>query len=158
MTITTTPAEQVEHEAIHGWFGLSYANYLVLPRTLLQSMPDEWQSRFVACLRELGEAFAHIDQAEAYEVTPGVEREVGDLTDDELKRIGYSKNDPCTCYAELAPEGGVVHHPPVCPHETTYYDERGIEVPYDHLVVWPTADPVPHYNRGRTHVEPLIKE
>jgi len=25
---------------IHTWFGLTYANYLVLPRTLLQSMPE----------------------------------------------------------------------------------------------------------------------
>lgn len=42
----------VEMEAIHGWFGLSYASWLCLPRTLLQSMPVEWQSRFVALLRE----------------------------------------------------------------------------------------------------------
>lgn len=37
---------------IHGWFGLSYANYLVMPRSLLQSMPDDWQERFVALLDE----------------------------------------------------------------------------------------------------------
>lgn len=42
-----------EHEAIHLWFSLTYANYLVLPRSILQSMPDEWQERFVACLAEL---------------------------------------------------------------------------------------------------------
>lgn len=59
-----------DFEAIHGWFGLSYANYLVLPRTLLQSMPDAWQTRFVACLRELDQAFDHVEQALAYRVTP----------------------------------------------------------------------------------------
>lgn len=46
---------------IHGWFGLTYANYLVLPRSVLQSMPGEWQERFVACLGELHDAYAHLD-------------------------------------------------------------------------------------------------
>ncbi len=50
-------AQEVEHEAVHNWFELSYAQYLTLPRTALQSMPDEWQARFVACLRELDESF-----------------------------------------------------------------------------------------------------
>ncbi len=45
-----------DDEPIHTWFGLTYANYLVLPRALLQSMPGEWQRRFVACLTELQEA------------------------------------------------------------------------------------------------------
>jgi hypothetical protein len=39
--------------AIHGWFELSYASYLVLPRTMLQSMPLQWQEDFVAHLEEL---------------------------------------------------------------------------------------------------------
>lgn len=39
-------------EAVHGWFGLSYANFAVLPRTLLQSMPEEWQRKFVALMDE----------------------------------------------------------------------------------------------------------
>ncbi len=42
-----------EHEAIHGAFGLSYAHYLVVPRSLLQSMPNEWQQRFVDTLKEM---------------------------------------------------------------------------------------------------------
>ena len=80
---------------IHTYFGLTYANYLVLPRTLLQSMPEEWQDRFVECLNEAEEAFSHIDQAESYMVLP---------------------RDPRT--------------------------GRFIK------------DPVPHYNRGRTYIEP----
>lgn len=48
---------QLKPEAIHNYFGLSYAQYLTLPRTALQSMPEEWQARFVACLHELDEAF-----------------------------------------------------------------------------------------------------
>lgn len=38
---------------IHKWFELSYANYLTIPRTALQSMPNEWQAKFVALLNEL---------------------------------------------------------------------------------------------------------
>ena len=81
---------------VHCWFGLTYANYLVLPRTLLQSMPEAWQHRFVGCLRELEQAFWHIDQADSYMVR--------------------AKS-----------------------HSGKF-----------------VADPVPHYNRGRTFVEPHI--
>lgn len=55
-------------EAIHDWFGLTYANYLVLPRSILQSMPDEWQNRFVALLEALDEATMDIPMAPAYRV------------------------------------------------------------------------------------------
>lgn len=68
-----------EIERIHGWFGLSYANYLVLPRSLLQSMPDEWQDRFVSCLDEYRDHWGY-DTPEAkdppggYQVTARDER------------------------------------------------------------------------------------
>jgi hypothetical protein len=42
-------------EPIHLWFELSYAQYLTIPRSVLQSMPAEWQKRFVQCLEELDE-------------------------------------------------------------------------------------------------------
>jgi hypothetical protein len=50
-----------EREAIHTWFSLTYANYLCLPRSVLQSMPDEWQQRFVEMLEEMQEQFGHLD-------------------------------------------------------------------------------------------------
>lgn len=40
---------------IHEWFSLSYAQYLTVPRSALQSMPDEWQEKFVKLLEELDE-------------------------------------------------------------------------------------------------------
>ena len=55
-------------EAVHEWFGLSYGNYAVLPRTLLQAMPGHWQRRFVALLDEMADATNGIDQAIQYEV------------------------------------------------------------------------------------------
>lgn len=45
----------VGDEPIHDWFSLSYAQYLTIPRTALQSMPVEWQLRFVECLEQLDE-------------------------------------------------------------------------------------------------------
>ncbi len=41
---------------LHTWFGLGYAQYLTIPRSVLQSMPTEWQQRMVQCLEELDEA------------------------------------------------------------------------------------------------------
>lgn len=38
---------------IHDWFELSYAQYLTVPRSALQSMPEEWQNKFVDLLNEL---------------------------------------------------------------------------------------------------------
>lgn len=39
-------------EPIHHWFGLSYSAYLVIPRSVLQSAPIEWQRKFVELLDE----------------------------------------------------------------------------------------------------------
>ena len=46
-----------EEDPIHIWFELSYAQYLTIPRSVLQSMSYEWQKRFVKCLEELDESF-----------------------------------------------------------------------------------------------------
>lgn len=43
-------------EPIHNFFSLSYASYLVLRRSILQSMPVDWQARLVALLNELDDA------------------------------------------------------------------------------------------------------
>lgn len=42
-----------DDEPIHEWFELSYAQYLTIPRTVLQSMPTEWQRNFVDLLKKL---------------------------------------------------------------------------------------------------------
>lgn len=44
-------------ETVHTWFELSYAQYLTVPRSILEAMPGEWQERFVQCLEELDEAY-----------------------------------------------------------------------------------------------------
>ena len=40
---------------IHLMFGLSYANYFIMQRSVLQAMPIPWQEKFVALMRELEE-------------------------------------------------------------------------------------------------------
>lgn len=47
--------EIIKEDPIHYWFELSYAQYLTVPRSVLQSMPHEWQERFVKCLEEMDE-------------------------------------------------------------------------------------------------------
>ena len=40
---------------IHLWFGLSYSSYMVLQRTILQSMPHECQQKLIDLLDEVEE-------------------------------------------------------------------------------------------------------
>jgi hypothetical protein len=42
---------------IHNAFGLTYSSYLVMPRSLLQEMPEEWQRRFVDLCEEFEAKF-----------------------------------------------------------------------------------------------------
>jgi hypothetical protein len=44
-------------QPVHGWFGLTYAAWLVLPRLYLEAMPEDWQRKFVVLLKELGATF-----------------------------------------------------------------------------------------------------
>ena len=40
---------------IDQWFGLTYANYLVIPRLQLQSMPEDWQHAFTELIDKIPE-------------------------------------------------------------------------------------------------------
>ena len=48
---------KIRSDAINEWGGLYRTQYLVLSRTLLEAMPDEWQERFVKIMEEVGEEF-----------------------------------------------------------------------------------------------------
>jgi hypothetical protein len=54
---------------VHDWFELTYAQYLTVPRSILQAMPAAWQARFVACLEELDHTFAWRPKEGRYWVT-----------------------------------------------------------------------------------------
>ena len=51
------PPEAEADQAVHAWFELSYAQYLTVPRSVLEAMPGPWQERFAACLHELDATF-----------------------------------------------------------------------------------------------------
>lgn len=40
------------YNKLWGWFGLSRASFLVLPRVLMHEMPDEWQRKMAELLKE----------------------------------------------------------------------------------------------------------
>lgn len=54
---------------IHEWFELTYAQYLTIPRSVLQSMPDEWQEKFTALLNELDDSIDWQPKSGRYWVT-----------------------------------------------------------------------------------------
>lgn len=54
---------------IHAWFELTYAQYLTIPRSVLQSMSDEWQAQFTTLLDELDETMDWRPQEGRYWVT-----------------------------------------------------------------------------------------
>lgn len=139
--MTTTPAEQNERldGPIHGWFGLTYSNYLVLHRSMMQSMPVDWQERAVALFDELDGAFTNLDRAPAYIVTPAEEREYGELTQAEYNDLGIGHSAAVSTVREAG---------------DVYYDRDGNDhQPSDPVLVPIGADPIPHYNRGRTFIE-----
>lgn len=135
--MTATPITDDQPTDIHTAFGLSYSNYLVLPRTLLQSMPMEWQHHFTALLERYNDAFAHVEQAECYIVTAAVECTYSDLTDEDMAALGITCQRPEDDYE-------------------TYWDKDGTEHESGDRIYVPRVggDLVPHYNRGRTHIEP----
>ena len=70
---------------VHGWFGLSYAQYLTIPRSVMEAMPGPWQRRFVELMRELNETFDWLPEGGQYWV---------ELRDSE----GHFKYDPLREY------------------------------------------------------------
>jgi len=127
---------------VHEWFELSYSNYQVLHRTLMQSMPLGWQRRMVACLSELRAAFRHIEQAPGYEVTPC----------DWLAPVEMGE-------ADMRAAGVTVEWPYGADAEPLYQDREGNELDANiGRVAVPRGEPVPHYDRGRTYILPATPD
>lgn len=53
---------------VHNAFGLSYASFLILPRTYLSDMPTKWQKQFVKLLDEYNDAVGDNDPSFSYEM------------------------------------------------------------------------------------------
>lgn len=53
------PKKKYEPLDVHTFFGLTYANYAVFRRSMLQSMPTNWQHRFTELIREMDDFFGN---------------------------------------------------------------------------------------------------
>lgn len=122
---------------IHGYMGLSYANYLVLHRTVLQSMPEAWQQAFVALLEEYDAASADLEFPEAYEVITGTLHDVGELPVEFLGALNIERHEYETAAG---------------PAYVYYAGVEGDELSPTDQVLLPGDDPIPHYERGRTRL------
>lgn len=130
---------------VSGHFGLTYANYHVLHRTLMQSMPIEWQHRMVDCLQELHEAYRHVQHAECYIVTPATEVTYGDLTETQAKDAGVT-----LMFGFDGDRGGD------SALVAAYTDAAGrIHQSWERTSIPAGEDPIPDYDRGRAYIAPL---
>lgn len=135
---------------IHGWFSLSYSNYQVLHRTLMQSMPIEWQERMVACLEEMRAAFEHVEQPECFEVQAATEHIVNEMGEEQLKAAGITvdwyrgETPPDGLSAGDFAEWEEAHEDP----EGPAYSRDGEELDGHQRVFLPVPDPIPHYRHS----------
>lgn len=125
---------------IHDYFELTYADHLVKNRTLLQSMPTEWQKQFVALLRQFDDAFEHVDKPDGYRVISGKWMQLHDMTESQLNA------------ARFAVEGDDEDGPS---EDTRYYREfDGTELNGSDYGFVPGRDPIPHYRHA--YIEPKL--
>ena len=128
---------------IHEYFELSYADHLVKNRTLLQSMPLWWQEQFVPLLRQLDEAFEHVEKPKGYRVTAGRWMQLVDMTESELYAAGI----------ELASD-----EPDGMPDEDALYhrESDGAELEGHDYGFVPGHNPIPHYRHA--YIEPQLPQ
>ena len=131
---------------VHLWFNLSYSNYMVWQRTLMQSMPVDWQRRFVELADELEDAFDHLVTPRTFKVQAAEEVEVDDLTSRQRAFLDVQKE--CE---DVEEDDGDVYE------DCTYYDAHGNQLDSTDRVLIPVEDPIPGYNRGRTYLPPRLR-
>lgn len=134
---------------IHDYFGLSYANYLVLNRTVLQSMPEQWQKDFVQMLAELNKEVGYAMALHPSIMVRILKREPERLYDE------WDKCESCKGTGEDDSEFGIDGVCAECDGAGKVEVESDrFEEPED---VGYMEDPVPHYSRGRTRI-PLASQ
>lgn len=79
-----------ERAPVHRWFSLSYCSYVVWPRSVMQSMPLEWQKKFVKLAEEIdGECFKYGIGTPDYQV---LSKSNGKFVTDPYKNYRHSGN------------------------------------------------------------------
>lgn len=112
------------------------AGYLVLPRSLVESMPPAWQQQFAHLLGELHQAYGHLPWP-VYRVVPSRPERLADLDEEQLAEVG--------CLVEIDGDG-----------ELRYRDRDGrvIENPEQHEVLVSCLDPIPRAKAAQPVVPP----
>lgn len=109
--------------------------YVVLPRSLAESMPQTWQQHMAQLLYELQQAYGHLPWP-VYRVVPSRPERLSDLDEEQLAEVG--------CLVEIDTDG-----------ELRYRDREGrvIEDPEQQEVLVSCVDPIPRV-RGNTRPAP----
>lgn len=104
--------------------------YVVVPRSLAESMPLPWQQQLVRLLAELQHAYGHLPWP-IYRVVPSRTELLVDLDEEQLAEVG--------CLVEIDSDG-----------ELRYRDRQGrlIEHPEQHEVLVSCLDPIPRARAG----------
>lgn len=101
------------------------ANYVVLPRSLMEAMPLPWQQHMNYLLSEFHQAFSHVGWP-FYRVQPSRREKLVDLDEEQLAEVGF--------LVEIDADG-----------EFVYRDRTGrvVEQPADMTVLVSCLDPIP---------------
>ena len=92
--------------SVHDWFSLSYSSFAVLPRSIMQSMPDEWGERFVQLMNDLEEAgYSFPEKDKTYNVMLR-DNETGRLSVDPLGQYDRGRRYVEPAARSAATEGG----------------------------------------------------
>jgi len=127
---SSTPLRDYLHTARHG----VDPDYVVIPRSLAESMPLPWQHQAVRSLAELHAAFAHLSWP-VYQVVPSRYERLVDLDEEQLAEVG--------CLMEIDTDGEVVYR---------YRDGKRVDEPEQTTVLVSCEDPLPPGGGG--HVQP----
>ena len=130
---STTPLRDYLDRPMPGAAG---PDYLVVPRSLIQSMPLRWQQVFTGLLADLHDAYGHL-QWPQYQVTATRQEVVADLDDEQLTALGY--------HTDLGQDGRL---------EYRDAQDRRIDDPERHRVPAPVQDPIPPASAGRVEPRP----
>lgn len=110
------------------------SGYVVLPRSLAESMSLPWQQQMANLLAEFHSAYGHLSWP-VYRVTPSRHERLVDLDEDQLAEVG--------CLMEIDADGEIVYR---------HRDGKLIENPEETTVLVSCLDPIPKNRQG--HVEP----
>lgn len=87
------------YQKLWGWFGLSRASFLTLPRGMMHEMPDDWQNRMASLLQEWDDHWPNFPNVELSATC----RKNGKFTPmpDEFKSYRHTRNEDFAKFRRL---------------------------------------------------------